>query len=81
MQEPKDLNRLRDMVEDSVSKLAFLEDFFSHGHEPDADYFSENGKAGFYHILVDLQDDLTFVVNEMSRGQWKGVFIDKSKGN
>lgn len=81
IQEPKDLNRLRDMIEDSVSKLAFLKDFFSHGHEPDVDYFSKNGKAGFYHILVDLQDDLTFVVDEMSRGQRKGVFVDKSKGS
>jgi hypothetical protein len=80
IQEPKDLNRLRDMIEDSVSKLAFLEDFFSHGHEPDADYFSDNGKSGFYHILVDLQDDLTFVVDEMSRGQRNGVFVDKSGG-
>jgi len=81
IQEPKDLNHLRDMVEDSVSKLAFLEDFFSNGHEHDADYFSEKGKVGLYHILVDLQDDLTFVVDEMSRGQRKGVFVDKSKGS
>ena len=69
IQEPKNLNRLRDMIEASVSKLTFLKDFFSHGHEPDVDYFSKNGKAGLYHILVDLQDDLTFVVDEMSRGQ------------
>ena len=62
----KNLNELRDMVEDCVSKIHFLEDFFTH-NIPEDEFFSESGRSGFYRILVDLEDDLTFVSNGMRK--------------
>lgn len=74
--EGKSLTDLQDMVEDSADKIAFLEDFFSHGRGNDADYFSVNGKSGFYHILVDLQDDLKFVVDKLVEKRNKGLIVE-----
>ncbi len=74
----KDLNGLRDMIEDSVSKISFIEDFFTH-NIPEDEFFSESGRTGFYRILVDIGDDLKFVVNEISQRQQKGLIIDIEK--
>ena len=67
----KNLTDLGDMIDNSREKIAFIEDFFSHGHAPDAEWFSRDGELGFYHILADLQDDLKFVSDQMGKNHGK----------
>jgi len=72
----KNLIDLEEMIDNCCEKIAFIEDFFTHGHEPDVDWFSEDGRLGFYHILVALQDDLKFVSNELGEKRQKGLIVE-----
>jgi len=76
--ERKDLNDLLDMIDDSVEKIAFLEDFFSHTTDERALY-SEDGRLGLYHILVDLQRDLGFVSNQISEKYKEGLIVEETE--
>jgi hypothetical protein len=76
--ERKSLIDLEDMMEEGISKIAFLGDFFNQGR-PDDELFSERGMVGFHHILRDVQDNLIFVVNEINRRNQKGLIIEKTE--
>lgn len=54
----KNLQDLQDMIEDCGDKVAFLDDFFAHGHENETEFFSDDGKSGFHIILRNLKEDL-----------------------
>ena len=76
--ERKSLIDLEDMMEEDISKVAFLGDFFNQGR-PDDELFTERGMVGFHCILRDVQDNLTFVVDEISRRHQKGLIIEKAE--
>ncbi len=74
----KDLDELRDMIENCASKVAFLSDFLCQGQaNPN---LSDNGRSGFYHVLMNIEQDLNFAVDQISERQQKGIIIEKSGG-
>lgn len=60
-----DFTDLEDMMEDIFCKVHFIEDFLN-PYVPIGEIFSDNGRTGFYHILIDLEDDIKFVQDGMS---------------
>lgn len=79
----KPLIDLQDMVENCAAKIALLDDFFAHGHEPDTEFFSEDGKFGFHCILTDMQNDLNLVIDGMqaiaSQGEHKSSELARKR--
>jgi hypothetical protein len=59
-----DFSDLQEMVEDVFSKVHFIEDFFTH-NVPNEELFSDPGKSGFYHFLIDLEEDIAFTKDGM----------------
>lgn len=76
--EKKDLGDLLDMIDESVEKIAFLEDFVSRA-TPDRELYSEDGRLGFIHILANLQRELRFVSDQISEKCEKNLIIDKTE--
>ena len=74
----KNLIDLCDMVENCISKIAFFGDFFNQKTSTD-ELFTERGISGFHTILRDLQDDLTFVSDEISQRKQKGFIVERTE--
>jgi hypothetical protein len=65
-----------DMLNALFSKIVFIEDFFVHS-VPEDELISEKGRSGFYHILVDIEDDLKFFSSQLAEKRQKGLIIEK----
>jgi len=74
IQKPVEFGDLQDIINNSVSKIAFLEDFFATYSE---DAITESGAMGLFLILHNLQDDLKFVNDQLYEKWHNGSIIEK----
>ena len=65
------------IVEHCAAKIGLLRDFTSHS-VPNDELFSNSGRTGFHHILMNLEDDLESVAHDLLQVRRRQI-IEKQK--
>lgn len=79
--ESKDLADLEDMITHCCTKISFVGSFFCQPGANEEPELSEDDVTGLYFILQEFEEDLKFVVNEISRKVKEGLIIEKKERN